>query len=173
MKRILFTCLLVVSTLTMFSQSKVNAIIDSTISTVQSAASTTVTAVKDGANFVDTSTISNKIYSDVKGIVVGLAKALGVAAERVYHVLTVHYMIEGITKLLLVIAVLWFLIWGITKLNSKCKDDEFNAPFPYVAGIIAAIIMGIGLFNTLPDILGMIFNSEYYTINHIIDLLKK
>jgi hypothetical protein len=169
-----------VSTLTMFSQSTyqqvkkdVSTVIDSTVSTVSNVAGSTVTAVKDGANYIDTSTLTNKVYSDVKGIVTGLAKALGVAAERVYHVLTVHYMVQGITTLLLILIGLFFLRWGAVKLFNYCKNtDEGLFSFSFL-GVIGGIIIICYLFATLPTTIGMIFNAEYYTINHIFDLIKK
>lgn len=146
----------------------VAAVTDSTKSLIKSAA----TSVGEGLEFVDTSTVSNKLYSDVKGIIISVAKGLGVAVERVYTVLTIHYVVRGITELIIIICVIWILIWGTRKINSNCIGTDVE-PIPYVVSAMVVIGGIIFLYNLLPDTIGMIFNAEYYTINDILQRLAK
>lgn len=128
---------------------------------------------------VDTSSISKQIYSDIKGVVVGLADALKVGSEHVYKILVKQQIVNSVIYIILLLFGLYFIYNFIKAYKDKDEEWEYDSATPSGISIvrILQIIVGgimffVGIINIDVIITGFI-NPEYGAIEKILNILKK
>jgi hypothetical protein len=126
-------------------------------------------------NSADTSRVSKQIYMDVKTVIKSVANALGIAAEKVYTVITKKYLIEGITGLFSHIIFIVIYIFLIKFLFILCRNNQNNEYFLLSSAMVVCVGFGLLMTNLInfTENVGKTFNSEYYTIKFIFDNFKE
>ncbi len=123
-----------------------------------------------------------KVYSDVKGVLVGLSSSLKVGAEHVYGVLVKQQIVVSITMTLLIVLfiVIFFVLLNVFNKNYKRLSDEndtwYNDSFdehvgvmiPFIGSIVIFLLIIILLCVNLSDIVTGFINPEYGAIMEIL-----
>jgi hypothetical protein len=181
MKKIIF----VIMTLVAFSVNAQNNILQDihTVSkdikeTVSTAVDTTKKVAKDAINTVDTSSNFRLVYSDAKGAIAGLAKALKVGAEHVYEVLVRQQIVNSLTWLITSIILIFTpLIWR-KKIWDKLfpsEDEDAVIGLGFLLFFVVIVPMAIGfliLLTHLQIIITGFVNPEFGAIQQIFEFLK-
>ncbi len=124
---------------------------------------------------IDTASVTNKIYNDVKSGIVGLASGLKVGAEHVYEILVKQQIVNsGIYCTLLFFGLI--LIYNYLKRYNTEKwtesgDPTFLGIIRFFQLILGAILFIISIFN-IDVILTGIINPEYGAIKEILTFIK-
>jgi hypothetical protein len=191
MKKQLLTLLLAITSITLFAQTpktdgtqihvdhtkEAASAISKVTTTVSNAIDSGKQAVKEGVQFIDTSSNFKRIYSDAKAGILGLASALKVGAEHVYMVIVKQQVVNAIVWIA-VAAVLVFIPLFYEKRLRKwaaegASDSDGGIWFLYVVGAILPMFIGflILIFNMNTIIMGFV-NPEYGAIKDIIDFVR-
>lgn len=174
MKKIIMIIFVILTTLTVEA-----GIVDSTLQTVQ-----------DKITEINTSSVSQQVYQDVKDVLKGLAEGLKTTSEYVFKVMILKYVITGITQLLIGLLALFGVYSSFKELKTlgwqfkayyedeySSKDEWRNLQFSaknilYIGLIGISAYFGINLITDLPTTLMYIFNPGYFVITDIIDMVK-
>jgi len=136
-----------------------------------------------------------KVYSDVKAGVAGLAQALKVPAEHVYKIIVIQQTTKAISLLIIVLIFLVFSFIGykITKETYKghlllCnigKDPNYYVDtdidrtpkgiLSVILGAISIVLFSSGIFffaNNFTDIITGFINPEYGALKDIVSFIK-
>lgn len=122
----------------------------------------------------------NKVYTDVKAGINGLAQSLKVSATHVYGIMVKQQIVKAVSNLVVIIV---FAIIAILLLNmgsryrtrhekSQAEADENLMIVGYIGFVMSAFIfIGFFLFR-YDDIIGGFINPEYGAIKEIIRFVK-
>lgn len=131
------------------------------------------TAIKNGVNQVDTSSLFREMYGDIRYAIGALASSLKVGSEHVYKVLVKQQVANSIVWL-----ILWVLdlicIYLSIKLLTSVKDWT-DPSARAIAGIMGSIGSGcllIACFAHIPTIVTGFVNPEYGAMQDIINMVK-
>lgn len=189
MKQIKLSLILVMSMLvfnTAFatdSKSIVSTIVDKSKEVVDS----TISSVKSGVKYVDTSSTFHTIYSDMKQGIAGVATALKIGAEHVYKVLVMQQVVYAICYLLCFIFGLILFAFAYKQYNVYDKkwnefrkagggryDDFFHISVVFcIAGLLLGVIFFVVGCVNIGNIVSGFVNPEYGAIQDIINFVKK
>ncbi len=150
--------------------------------TINVVSASTLTELKNTADStlksIDTSSVTNKIYNDVKSGIVGLASGLKVGAEHVYMVLVKQQVVNSIIYCVFFLLGLILIANFINRYKSDEKWVTASREDPSFLGVIrgAQVIVGsvlfiVGLFNIDIMITGVV-NPEYGAIKEILTFIK-
>lgn len=126
-------------------------------------------AQNDSIPISDTAKLTlNKVYSDVKSGIQGLAQSLKVPATHVYTIMVKQQRVSAITwvivdSFLFLVCLFFIIIWAISKDD---RDEWWGVP------VFFTLVFLIFLFLTVTEIIGGFVNPEYGAIKEIISFVK-
>jgi len=136
-----------------------------------------VDKVGDVVATVDTASLYNQMYSDVKTALVGLASALNVGAQHVYTILVKQQIVNSIHYTILI---LLFILLTYKTVNPMYKwankysgeSDGFSNMLAVFYYFVLAVVGIILLFCVNTVVTGFV-NPEYGAIKEIMQMIQK
>ncbi len=181
MKKIILMLLMIATTSATWAQKeqstlsdvtkKAGELYDSSKSIIKNGAA----AIGNGLHEIDTSSLSKSMYHDFKNGITAMAETLKVGAEHVYKVLCMQQVVNSITWLVIVLALIGIPACYFKKMRTWAKenDDEFCWAAWVISTIIPIIIGSIMFICTANTIIGGFINPEYGAMKDIVDMASK
>jgi len=138
------------------------------ISTVYNDMKTGITTVYD-----DVSGVTGPIYQEVKSAVIAIATGIGVGVEHVYVIIVKKFVVDGISELIKLIALLTILIIGtvnLIKYVNKHTTMDWRIIIPASMVTASLLILSTIEFN---EMLINLVNPEWNAIKYILDTAKE
>lgn len=138
----------------------------------------TIDSTKALTSEIDNSSVTNKVYSDVKAGIIGLAQGLKVGAEEVFIILVRQQIVNSIVWLILLvfsfyITYNWF---KALKSDEEWKDESDDAPtmlgLTRLIQIILSLTLNIVFICNIDNMITGFINPKYGAIMEIIKFIK-
>lgn len=149
--------------------------VSNALETSTNAISTVYNDMKSGITTVydDVSSVTGPIYQEVKSAVIAIATGIGVGVEHVYVIIVKKYVVDGISELIKLIALLIVLTIGtvnLIKYVNKHTTMDWRIIIPASMVTASLLILSTIEFN---EMLINLVNPEWNAIKYILDTAKE
>lgn len=176
MKKVIFLfTMLFFMVISVFAETQKTTItINGTTPTIETSTGNVATQNATNQVYDSTKLTVEKVYSEVKAGVVGMAKALKAPAEHVYQIMCKQQLVNSIVILMLFVIGVIFLFIGIVLGNHEQADwDEASL---YTVGCVFSLLISFVLvifsLAQMGDCITGFVNPEYGAIKDIIGFFK-
>jgi|688.fasta_scaffold403713_2 hypothetical protein len=121
---------------------------------------------------LDSTSLGAEIYKEVKSIIIGLAKALGVGVEFVWDILVRQQRVYAIIGIIAILSTFFVSRFLFKKANTLYTEEGMSTPAPIFLYIVALVLIGLNTTHLYATVTGLI-NPEYGALQEILTYLKK